>query len=44
MGDLDIVELPADMCPASRFLNATTFVDLLEPCVSIRLQCTLELT
>src|SRR6266436_10447590 len=42
MGDLDIVELPAHMRPASRFLNATCFVDLLETGVSIRLQRSLE--
>src|SRR3981189_3210336 len=43
MGDLDVVELPAHMRPASRFLNASRFVNLLEPCVSIRLQRALEL-
>ena len=43
MSDLEIVELPAHMRPASRFLNASRFVDLLEPCVTIRLQCALEL-
>jgi hypothetical protein len=43
MGDLDVVKLPAHMRPASRFLNATTFVDVLEPCISICLQRTLEL-
>ncbi len=44
MGNLDVVKLPAHMRPASRFLNATTFVDLLETCVSICLQRALELT
>lgn len=43
MGLFKIVELPTHMRPASRFLNAATFVDLLEPRVTIRLQRSLEL-
>src|SRR5882762_4433534 len=43
MGLFKIVEFPAHMRPASRFLNASRFVDLLEPGVTIRLQSSLEL-
>src|SRR5580692_4190795 len=43
MGLLEIVELPPYMCPASCFPYVATFVDLLEPGVTIGLQCSPEL-
>src|SRR6267154_6854481 len=43
MGDLDVVKLPAHMRPTSRFLNASTFVNLFEPGVTICLQRSHEL-
>src|SRR5262252_8275240 len=40
---LDVVELPAYVRPTSRRANASRFIDLLEPRVTIRLQHPLEL-
>src|ERR1700740_2283009 len=43
VGELNIVKLPAHMRPTRGFLNASAFVDLLEPRVCIGLQRPAEL-
>jgi hypothetical protein len=41
--DLQIVKLSAHMRPTGRFLNASCFIDLIEPRITIRLQRAREL-
>src|SRR5579859_1313860 len=42
MNRVDVVELTAGMCPACDFVYGTAFVEVMEACIGIRLQRTLE--
>src|SRR5580704_16258693 len=39
---MDLMELASRMCPAGNFINGAIAVQMMEPCIGIRLQAPLE--
>src|ERR1700728_4661268 len=39
---MDLVKLAPCMCPARYFINSAVAVEMMEPCIGVRLQATLE--
>jgi len=42
MDNMDLMELASCMRPAGNFINCAVAVEMMEPCISIRLKATLE--